>query len=325
MSRAITESNWRNFKPVAPDLEVDAKKGVPLEIPLTEYMVQGARDLIDGAKDQDEIDEHGAQRGWMCQFFNTSRPTKGRVSRSLTGNGFRYTSAPWFVGKDCFTYIMNNGTQNSLPGKIIVNVEDYGEARILIEEDTSKREKGKRAFRYIAQWYPLVDIGSYHRAIVNWYVHKPIRYIRDGVTYVRQSRELVQSTSVTQDVRYSTGFQYREKNWTWPNDGSFLESSWPDPKLVGAIDELTGLTYQQPAGPWPVSIEVSLRRTRTIAYKHYFTSYRWDWRYRAEWSAQESLEADVRTLYGDDWWRRGQIIDVYDPGYTPQLPGEFTP
>lgn len=341
MSRAITESVWRNEKPIAPSLEVDVYRGQPIDIPLTEYLVQGARDMDiheDGATEDEKkddieetklrneglIEEYGARRGWACNFFNTSRPEHGRISKSTYGDGFRYVSRPNFIGQDCFSYVMNNGFQNSEPGQIVLNVLNYMEGRVIIEEDTSQRSSNRRAFRYIAQWYIPPGFGSFSHVAVTWYMHKPVRIMKNGSLYIRQTKEILGSTTFTMNTRNSDGFQYVAENYEWPFDGSFHTQTWPDPLLTGVIDEASGVPYVQPNGPYPISVKIAFRRERVTSR---LIDYGWRkvTRYYASWEHEESIEVDVRALYGNDWWRTGNVINIHDPLYTAEVAGLFTP
>lgn len=320
MSGAIAESNWRNFKPIAPVLDVDVYRGVPFDISLKEYLVQGARDLETGEKDQAVLDAIQAQRGWLCNYFNISRPKHGKLENSIYGDGFRFTSLPNYIGPDCFSYVMNMGTQNSEPGMIRLNIKDYVSARIVVEEDTSRRTDTKRAFRYILQWYMPPSIGDFDRVLATWYVERPERFTMNGKNYVRIVKEQVAKTRMVSVTYRPLGFTYVEQHWRYPEDGSFIEYEWPDAGLAASTDVNTGLPYRQIPGPWPISVDVSFRNFKTTKYIVWATP-----RYRNEWTDIENISVDVRDLMGNDWWRSGLIQDVNDPNFTPQSPSKYTP
>jgi len=341
MSRAVTESVWRNEKPIAPYIEVDVYRGKPIDIPLTEYLVQGARDMdiIEstftddekedareeaGVRNKDLIEEHGARRGWACNFFNTSRPEHGRITKSTYGDGFQYVSRPNFIGQDCFSYVMNNGFQNSEPGQIVLNVLNYMEGRIVVEEDTTQRTATRRAFRYIAQWYIPPGFGSFSHVVTTWYQHVPKRITKNGRVYVRQVKEVLGSTTLTVNTLSSAGYRYVDQRYKWPFDGSFHVQNWPDPLLNGTTDEASLVPYVQPNGPYPVSVKISFRRQKVTSRLARY-GYRRRTRYYASWEHTEDIEVDVRTLYGNDWWRSGNVINIHDPLYSAQSPGDFVP
>lgn len=345
MGRAITESVWRNDVPVAPELYIDAYRGRPVDISLRDYLVQGAREIVRPSGTPEEIEqaeqdaddkqtqiiaEKGARRGWACSYFNISRPGYGRLSNSIYADGFRYTSLPNFIGEDCFSYVINNGFQNSLPGKVIVNVQNYMEGRIIIEEDLSRRTPTRRALRYIAQWYIPPEFGTFSHIGVTWFEHRPVRFLKDGVTHIRIEKRQVSSTVFTSTSTNNLGFRYVSQNYTYPSDGSFISTTWPDTSVNGAINEANGMPYQQPNGPWPVSVEITFRRQKVESYLAAVYRYNSSFptyvtRWRTHWELIESVEADVRTLYGDGWWRDGRIQGIQDPSFTPSIPGPFTP
>lgn len=345
MARAITESVWRNDRPVAPELHIDAYRGQPIDISLLDYLVQGARDIVQPQWTEEEkkeklaegkvahvetIEQKGARRGWACSYFNISRPGFGRLSRSIYADGFRYTSLPNYVGEDCFSYVINNSFQNSLPGKIIINVQNFMEGRIIIEEDVTKRTSSSRALRYVAQWYIPPEFGTFSHVTMAWYEHSPTRFMQDGQTKVRMEKKELQRTVLTSSSLSSSGFQYVRQNYKWPADGSFHTTTWPNTAVDGLIDEKTGAPYQQPAGPWPVSVEISFRRQKTESYRTaiYVNNSRFPTyvtRYRTRWEYTETIEVDVRTLYGNGWWRDGRIQNVHDPSFSAAEPGTFEP
>lgn len=347
MGRAITESTWRNTKPYAPLIEVDAYRGQPLDISLKGYLVQGARDMgvipesgtpeeIEEAKEQAQLDhdtiieEKKARRGWACNYFNISRPKYGRLSKSMYGDGFRYTAMPTYIGEDCFSYVINNSFQNSEPGQIIINVRNYMEGRIIIEEDTSKRHANRRAFRYVAQWYIPPEFGTFSHVVMTWFQHRPQKYLQDGGERIRHIKEIVSRTTLSASSLSSAGYRYVRKNYTFPSDGSFIETTWPDSSLAGVVDDSNGSPYQQPAGPFPLSVEISFRRQKVEQYTARIWRYNSRYpiyltRYRVSWEDIESVETDVRDLYGNGWWRDGRIQNIHDPNFTPSAPGTFVP
>lgn len=333
MSRAITDSKWRNFIPTAPNLEIEAFRGQPVEIDLLPFMMQGARDLDTGEKNQAVLDGISNQRGWLHRYFNISRPSHGLVTNSLFATGFRYTSSPLYIGSDCFSYVMNNGTQNSSPGTINITVKNFFAGRIIVEEDTTQRTANSRAYRFIGQWYIPPEFNNYSIIQFTWYEHKPVKFFRGNTPYVKVVKTKVDQTRV--GANGINGYQYYDyrnnnrfyvsgednsvdKARVYPSNG-FRTFTWPDPLFQGTIDDSSGLPYAQPLAPFPVSLEISFRnyeiRSTSGGFRRYFP----------RWTDIENIEVDVRSLYGRDWWRTGNIIDTEDPNFVPTESGTFEP
>lgn len=323
MSRVITESVWRNFVPVAPHRTVTVYRGMPTDISLKDILIQGARDLETGEKDLDVIDQKGAQRGWLCRYFNISRPEHGRLSNSSTGDGFRYLAASDYVGPDCFTYVMNAATQNSLPGRIDIVVKNYLGGRIVISEDRNQRTANSCAFRYVAQWYIPPEFGTYKIVTATWYEHRPKRVLRGDTLFVETEKVEISSTTIQTVIgtRASDArFHVINHNLVLPSVG-FMERTWPDLSLRGAYDGVSGKPYVQPPGPYPVSVKLTFRDFSVEQHSYDVFGYT-RVRYRPVWTRSDSIEVDVRDIYGPNWWKSGAIQDdsVHRPTYGTYVP-----
>lgn len=326
MSVGIAESKWRNFIPYAPELTFEVYRGSPTNLPLLEHLVQGARDFDTGAKDQQVLDDIQSQRGWLCKYFNISRPTRGYLKNNLRSDGFEYTSNPLYVGSDCFSYVLNMGNQNSHPGKININVHDFMSGRIIVEEDKSRRETGVRYYRFILQWYIPPEFGNFSIIMADWYMYRPERYEREGGLYVRTVREKLASTSVTRFSSFMSGgrIQYYKRNHTWPANGQFHRFEWPDPLLAKADDERSGEPYVQPLGAFTIEVELSFRNwTKELMSTFWgYQAYYW---YSLRWSEIYDIKFDITQLLGKNWWRSGYPIDVNDPNFVRNYPGTYVP
>jgi len=338
MSKAITESKWRNFVPVAPTLMFDVYRGDSGNLSLKKHLLQGAGDFVTQRPDTDILDNVGSQRGWLCKYFNISRPSRGQLKNNLRSDGFQYDANPLYVGSDCFSYILNMGTQNSVPGMIKLNIKDYMSGRIVIEENKAQRTSGSRYYRFIVQWYVPPEFGKFDNVLATWYITKPQRYEKDGKVFVRMVKEEISRTAI-KSVRYYSGggFAYNPANHIIPSNG-FMEFKWPDPKLAQAIDERTNLPFVQALGAFKISVDLSFRnweaqqmtgrRRYRSSYRYYWSSY-WRWQtftwYRTYWTDIYDISFDIVQLYGKNWWRSGYPIDVGAPGFVPNLPGTYVP
>ena len=114
---------WRNHKSLAPDFEITVSAGTEYFIDLRDYLIQGARDIeTNRSPDPEVIARVQAQRGWRFDV-ELKRPKFGTARLSTYLDGIVYVPAPDFVGEDCFNYQLNNGSQKSNYGTVLVTVE----------------------------------------------------------------------------------------------------------------------------------------------------------------------------------------------------------
>ena len=339
MSKAVAESKWRNFIPIAPTLTFDVYRGTSTSIPLKEHLLQGAGDKETGRKDPQILEEIGSQRGWLCKYFNISRPNRGKLRNNLSSDGFQFDASPSYVGSDCFTYVLNMGTQNSQPAKIKLNIKDFMSGRIVVEENKALRTRGSRHYRFIVQWYVPPEFGQFDMVLAKWYITKPERYKNNGRVYVRNVRtKLAETTVLTRSHYYKGGFYYDTAHHTWPENKGFHKFEWPDALLAKAIDPRTNKPFVQALGAATIGVELSFRNYKVIRRSYEVRTRRWRWWsywnryymrtvvwYTTHWTDIHDIKFDVTDLYGKNWWRSGYPIDVNAPGFTPTNPGLYTP
>lgn len=328
MSRAIAENKWRNARPYAPDIELDVYRGQSVDVDLSKWLVQGAKDEQTGLKDQEVIDKLGAQRGFACTYFHISNPVSGQLVEDTFKRGYTYTPRQTFTGSDCFSYVINNGHQNSTPGKITFNVMDFMDGRIIIEEDTSRRNDNRRAFRYVCQWFIPPEFGNFTHVYVDWYEHPDVLTMRGGRIVVEPTKVRMGGTVTSFSSLNSSPTQYVRENYVWPAANQFREQNWPDPSLRGAMLN-SGSRYVQPEGPWPVSATIRFVREKVTSYLTYIRRNNYSTpvrvtRYRREVEYEEQIEVSV-LAYGREWWRSPLVQDARHRDFTPNVPGPFTP
>lgn len=119
----ISLDTWRNYVPFAPDLTVTAYTGQPFTVDLSEWRLQGARDPEDyTSPDPEVMSRMAVQRGWRMRPILTEQPAHGTATTDLVNTSIIYQSIPGYLGQDCFTYVLSNGTQRSLMAQVLIDV-----------------------------------------------------------------------------------------------------------------------------------------------------------------------------------------------------------
>lgn len=132
LSLPCTFDYWRNYKPIAPNLTIRVRNSGDTEITL-EQILQGARDELTGhSPTEGVLDKVPAQRGWRLAAIKVSDPLLGNVRLNYFSDAFIYSPRSGYVGGDCFTYILTNGTQQSDSGTITLDVYQWYTYQILL-------------------------------------------------------------------------------------------------------------------------------------------------------------------------------------------------
>lgn len=135
MSKIIPYPRWQAHKPKIENFSVKITPEETATIDLSDYLLQGAN-LPQESSFVSSLGFEGASRNTV---EITDAPNYGQVVPSCDQMGLVYIPNSGFVGSDCFNYKLNNGTQDSDLGRVIVSV-GYSSSRVALRVESEKVE-----------------------------------------------------------------------------------------------------------------------------------------------------------------------------------------
>lgn len=295
---------WRNYVPYAPDLEVVARTGQPLEINLRDWSLQGARDPETfTSPDPEVLSKIPVQRGWRLNPIVAEPPSKGFVSIDTGGPSLIYTSRSGYLGPDCFTYVLSNGTQRSLMAQISIEViRWYGSQFTDLRREDGKYSVDLTTYQPASEPTPLFT----HFA---WY-WKDFKYVDDssGKNRVYSRDKLLYKTQY--ESNYTTGHYPRMIDRANKYYDFEIES---DADLMG-FDGDSDVPYRPTKRPYTlVLVQKNYFNHRT---RRYFGGYRngvpyyYNVNIGLDYSKYDEYTFEITADYGDKWWESGNIREI---------------
>lgn len=302
LSLPCTFDYWRNYKPIAPNLTVRVRNSEPTVMPL-EMILQGARNELTGHSPTDGIlDKVPAQRGWRLSAIQVNDPLMGSVSLNKFGDAFTYTPRSGYIGGDCFSYILTNGTQQSDAGTITLDVYQWYTYKVLIyrlnEQKTYHRFIASPYYRYAPGQPVLPDVKF---AELTWY-YVQYRAEKDdkGVTRIYKRRTVLKRTNADYQA-YLDGSVYAP---TVIDDGTQLRAyTYFDDTLGQGFDG----DYNQPFIPHytqgDIELEINLYTEEKTVYSPRLNREIT----QVDLSKPIPIRYLVSDIYGKKWWDSGNI------------------
>lgn len=288
MSRVAVDGKWRHITPEAKPLAVSTKRNVPLDIDLSDIMVQGAKNLNTNSPDQAIIQALGQQRGYNVDFLIVNQPAEGRVVKSSTGQGLRYLPPHDFSGTDCFNYATVVNGQKSKITRCEVTVENYFGVSI-----NPLRITNTQSFRYQSVLHIPTELGAPAEwtVVYRWYHKVPKRYFNS----IKGRFEI----DILVDEWHSTRLGPLGQVLSAGSSTPKFDYVWPDANLQGYIRG-SDTPYTPQDGPFPLTLRVEFNKGPNIVDGF------WD----GTWTEQHVIEADIITDRGEDWWSKGSYSTV---------------
>jgi hypothetical protein len=293
---------WRNYVPVAPNLEVDVIGQPDQLVSIKEFLVQGARDAETGVSpDTEVIPRIPVQRGWLLTPIIVEEPRFGTVQ--VHPEGFTYTARDGFEGPDCFTYVLTNGTQRSLMARVDLNViRSYGLDYTRITYD------GDRYRLWIEPYTPGAPIET--RPLLfqrfDWYwVDYPNVVTVNGVDRAYPQLRRFYGTSYVNDF----------SNYPRTIDSGLrvdLNEPLPTDEGIVAFAGNSDVPYRPTGTPFQIVIRARYyythltRRTFTGSYVNGRPTY-YNRRVGLNFGAFEEVWVPIEEFYGPRWWESGNI------------------
>lgn len=298
-SHVVSTDYWRYHKPFAPDLEVSVVAGESVNVDLTPYWRQGARDYDEHFSPDPNVlpTMVPVQRGWLLDIILAVPSRKGIVLPNTYKNGFTYKpNVDTGNEDDCFNYQFSNGFQKSNYGKVTVKVIMPYNITWQINSPTKdvyypNRDSNIYSMKLtLTPALPAYKFGMLRR--VRWHIVAPEVYMKDGIPYIG-----------TRD-RVALETRYRLNSGSGGHSVSYIDEGWNlpsrtltnDKHLVG-IDEKTNAPYI-PTGKFPSVYIEFLNYPRT--YGVYGYTY-------IDFSYVERFVFKVEDYFGPRWHRSGKI------------------
>lgn len=298
-SHVVSTDYWRYFKPYAPDIEVEVYAGRKVNIDLTPYWKQGARDYTDHfSPDPDVMPTMvPVQRGWLLDIILAIPGRKGIVTPNTYKNGFTYTpNIDTGNESDCFNYQFSNGFQKSNYGKVTITVKLPYQVDWVIKSPTKdvyypNRDSNVYSMKLtLTPALPEFAFGMLRR--IRWHVVQPEVYQKNGIPYIGTRDRVVHET------------RYRLESGSYGHSVTYIDNAWNlsartltnDKHLVG-IDEKTNSPYI-PTGKFPSVYIEFLNYPRTYGV--------WGYTY-IDFSYVERFVFNVEDYFGQRWHRSGKI------------------
>lgn len=308
---------WRNFVSVAADLSFTSGMNKPFEINLDTQLLQGANPI-----DQAVLDDKGFQGAFYLNYYAIDSPLYGKLEPGLKGTGWRYYPNKDFVGTDTFTYVLNNGTQNSNIATVAITIQEGLSGSITVFKADGKPYWRVTGSHFIPQLVPKttkskipVDpkakpprvygtAGTYQMITYTWLLKRSVRTFSSGKPYIYETYANVGNSTITPDP-------ITEQPLTTDLNATteWFRFTWPDPNLSGYLPGTTQ-PYIQPDGPFPFILRIDFYDnaqfedikdpiTRALIRKS-FTYYK----------THDSIEIDVVGDKGADWYANGSVLSV---------------
>jgi hypothetical protein len=317
---------WRNFIAAAPDLSFTGAANAPITIDLKKYLLQGANPL-----DLTVIESQGFQGAFRLNFFATVQPVYGTLLPSLTGTGWHYYAYAGYVGPDEFTYVLNDGTQNSNFATITIDVLKGLTCEIKVYKADSKPywqltgstgvipynrgHGGKKAVtnkvvdpktKLSSTVIVTPEIpGIYALITYTWILVVP-KLIASDQPYIYLEYRQLQTSLLKYDPDTALPSIDLLKDTT-----DWLKFVWPDPALAGYLPNSIQ-PYIQPAGPFQFILKIDMYDvalydnvldpvTKKIISKTF-----------NDWKVHEKIEVAVESANGVNWYKNAAVVKIAD-------------
>lgn len=304
LSLPCTFDYWRNYKPVAPNLTVRVRNSGQSEITL-DQILQGARDEVTGnSPTEGVLDKVTAQRGWRLSAIKVSDPMAGTVDLNYFNDAFLYNPRSGYIGPDCFTYILTNGTQQSDSGIITLDVYQWYTYQMLVYRlntlKTYHRFTAKPFMQYAAGQTTLPPVKF---ATITWYYNQ-YRSETDskGVKRIYKRRIAVSSTQAD----YTNYYLHRTYAPTVLDNGQEIRAyTYFDDTLGQGFDGDFDRPFVPRNTQGDIELEIKLYTEERTVWNPYNGG-----SYIQQVDLDRPIVLDYRLsdIYGQKWWDSGNIL-----------------
>lgn len=307
----VSLNYWRNYVPFAPQLTVAVRTGEPFSVDLSEWILQGARDAEDfTSPDTEVLSKIPVQRGWRLVPIISEQPAHGVAEVDRPNNSIIYTSVPGFLGEDCMTYRLTNGTQRSLMAQIIFNVDRwYGVDFINLE----KKDNGvgvDPTYNVDLNFYqPSSEPTPLYVEYFWYYEDYKVERSISGVKRIFTEDYLIQKTLFESDALSGN---YPRTTFSASALDSFTAES--DKDVQGYVG-YTDVPYRPTGEPYQIKVKVRLyfdhktRRTFSGTYTNGEPNY-YDRKIGLDYDSYSEYTLSISNNYGPTWWKSGNIIEI---------------
>lgn len=312
LSQPVIFDYWRNYKPLAPDLEWLIADRKTWTYDLRPLLLQGSRDEETNSPTLGILEKVPAQRGWKCSPMIIGQPSRGTVRINSTFDGFEYIPRPGFVGFDCFNYVLTNGTQQSDVAKVTVEVKPWYSHRLIVIRDTA--DKSNHTFKLIDNFpegAEKVYMQTYEWSYTNLKVTKEGQASRIFSASPIVKKTYVGSFITGRDCGTSVSFlpYMGPPAKDVPNIKNILSMPTPSDNLIG-FDGNSDILYHPRNLRGIMKVKVKLftetitrsysfpcgRGTRTIVRTH------------VDLTKFHEIEYDFADYYGQRWHESGNVL-----------------
>lgn len=307
----VSLNYWRNFVPYAPQITVNVRTGEPFPVDLSEWLLQGARDPEDHTSpDEEVLSRVPVQRGWRLNPIISEQPAHGFAEVDRPNNSIVYTSVPGYLGEDCMTYRLTNGTQRSLMAQILFNVDRFYGVDFVNLEKKDNGDGVDPTYNVDITFYqpsaePVPLFIEYFWYYENYKVVKNI----SGIDRVFTEDYLIQKTGYVSD---NTTGNYPKTSFAAKSLDGFTAKN--DSNVRGLV-EYSDIPYRPTGEPYQIKVKARLyfdhktRKTFSGTYTDGVPNY-YDRKVGLDFSQYSDFDLSISNNYGPTWWKSGNIIEI---------------
>lgn len=303
LSLPCTFDYWRNYKPIAPNLTIRVRNSGDTEITL-EQILQGARDELTGhSPTEGVLDKVPAQRGWRLAAIKVSDPLLGNVRLNYFSDAFIYSPRSGYVGGDCFTYILTNGTQQSDSGTITLDVYQWYTYQILLYRlNTQKTYHRFTAYPFMKYAPGQEQLKPVKFTEITWFYNQ-YRAEQDskGVTRIYKRRVVWQRT-VADYTSYYNRIVYAPTIYNQSNE--VRAYTYFDDTLGQGFDGDYNHPFVPKNSQGDVELEIRLYTEEKTVWSYALNRYIT----QVDLDRPTILNYRVSDIYGKQWWDSGNVL-----------------
>ncbi|QYW04823.1 hypothetical protein MPK74_gp155 [Erwinia phage pEa_SNUABM_7] len=298
LSLPCTFDYWRNYKPIAPNRTIRVKNSGKTEITI-DQILQGARDELTGhSPTEGVLDKVPAQRGWRLAAIKVSDPLLGTVELNSFSDAFIYDPRSGYVGGDCFSYILTNGTQQSDAGSITLDVYQWYAFKILLYRLNTEKTYHRMTATLVSS-AGLKPVKFYE---INWFYNQYRTVVDDkGVTRIYK-RRLIQQSTVADYTAYNNRTVYAP---TVINQGTEIRmSTYFDDTLGQGFNGDLNVPFVPKYSQGDMELEIRVYTEEKTVYSAALG------RDILQVDLDQPIVLDYRLseIYGKKWWDSGNVL-----------------